>query len=43
MNLQEKLETNIKEKGLIDKSNISNHVISPDLNIKLATLATKAE
>ena len=33
----------IKEKGLFDKSSMSNLVNYSDLNTKLATLATKAE
>ena len=33
----------IKEKGFIEKSNISNLIKNSDLNTKLATLATKAE
>lgn len=33
----------MKQKGLIDKSNILNRVKSSDLNKKLATLATKPE
>ena len=37
------LNVKIKEKGLLDKSNISNLVENSDLNTKLATLATKAE
>ena len=32
-----------KEKGFIEKSNISNLIKNSDLNTKLATLATKAE
>ena len=34
---------NIKQKELLHKSNISNLVKNPDLNTKLATLATRAE
>ena len=37
------LETRIKEKGLIDKSSISNFVKNADWNTKLATVATKGE
>ena len=37
------LETKVNEKGLVDKSNFSNLVKKFDLNIKLATLTTKAE
>ena len=36
-------DAKIKEKELADKSNISNLVKNPDLNIKLESLATKAE
>ena len=36
------LDTKIKEKGLLNKSNISN-LKNSDLNAKLATLATKGE
>ena len=36
-------EVKIKEKGFVDKSNISNPVKNFDSNTKLATLATKAE
>ena len=39
----ETLEAKIKEKGLINKSNIFNLVNRYDLNAKLVTLATKAE
>ena len=37
------LETRKKEKGLIDKSSISNFVKNADWNTKLATVATKGE
>ena len=40
--MSEILDANIKEKELVDKSNISNLVKNSDLNIKLKTLATKA-
>ena len=40
--MSEILDANIKEKELVDKSNISNLVKNSDLNIKLQTLATKA-
>ena len=33
----------IKEKWLVNESNISNLVKNPDLNTKLVTLATKTE
>ena len=36
------LNAKVKEKELIDKSDISNFVKSLDLNTKLATLAIKA-
>ena len=36
------LDTNIKEKGLLNKSNISKLVKNYDLNAKFTTLATKA-
>ena len=36
-------DAKIKEKELADKSNISNLVKNPDSNIKLESLATKAE
>ena len=37
------LDAKIKEKGLLNKSNISNLIKNFDLNKKLATSATKAE
>ena len=37
------LDAKVKQKELVNKSNISNLVKNPDLNAKLATLATKAE
>ena len=37
------LETKIKEKGLVDKSNISNLIKNSDLNTKLLTLAINIE
>ena len=37
------LDEKIKEKELIDKSNISNLIKNSDFNRKLKTLATKAE
>ena len=37
------LDAKIKEKRLLSKSHISNLVKNSDLNMKLATLATKAE
>ena len=37
----ETLERKTKEKGIVDKSNISNLVKKSDLNTKLATLTTK--
>ena len=40
---KEILNVKIEEKGLLDKSNISNLAENSDLNTKLATLATKAE
>ena len=40
--MSEILDANIKEKELVDKSNISNLVKNSDLNIKLKTLGTKA-
>ena len=36
------LDAKSKEKGLVDKSDISNLVKNSDLKAKLATLATKA-
>ena len=37
------LDTKIKQKKLLNESNVSNLVNDSDLNTKLATLATKAE
>ena len=37
------LDAKVKEKELLDKSNISNLVKNSDLNLKLKTSATKAE
>ena len=37
------LDPKIKEKVLVNESNISNLVKNPDLNTKLVTLATKTE
>ena len=37
------LDPKIKEKGLVNESNISKLVENPDLNTKLVTLATKTE
>ena len=37
------IDAKIKEKGLVDKSNISNLAKNFHLNAKLAKLATKAE
>ena len=37
------LDPKIKQKELVNKSDISNHIKSFELNTKLVTLATKAE
>ena len=37
------LDAKIKQKELVNKSDISNLVRTPDLNTKLETLATKGE
>ena len=39
----EKLELKIKQKGLVDKSDIAGFIDNSDLNKKVATLAAKAE